>query len=165
MLHALLDIIVLNHSDCAVRTTDASHHHRLHCPLNSSLFKSTYNLQHPVFGHPQYMHFPDRPTARATQKVYVNLYFCTFQCLRSYSWKLEDTKAVKLTGISNSLDDWIKLTYGRVQILVSSWTVSVDRDALVGIATTIRGSNSGGGELFRTRPDRLCGQPSPLHSR
>jgi hypothetical protein len=29
---------------------------------------------------------------------------------------------------------------------------------------TVRGSNPGGGEIFRTRPDRLCGPPSPLYN-
>jgi hypothetical protein len=27
----------------------------------------------------------------------------------------------------------------------------------------VRGSDSGGGEIFRTRSDRLCGPPSLLH--
>jgi len=37
-------------------------------------------------------------------------------------------------------------------------------DRVVGIVTalTVRGSNPGGGEIFRTRPDRPCGPPSVL---
>ena len=41
------------------------------------------------------------------------------------------------------------------------------RDSSVGIATTgwtVRGSNPGGGEIFRTRPDRTWGPPSLLYN-
>jgi len=38
----------------------------------------------------------------------------------------------------------------------------VGRDSSVGIGT-VRGSNPGGGEIFRTRPDRPCGPPSLLY--
>jgi hypothetical protein len=44
------------------------------------------------------------------------------------------------------------------------------RDSLVGIAThyglgwTVRGSNPGGGEIFRSRPDRSWGPPSLLYN-
>jgi hypothetical protein len=44
----------------------------------------------------------------------------------------------------------------------------VVRDSSVGIATryvlTVRGSNLGGGEIFRTRPDRHWGPPSLLYN-
>ena len=43
------------------------------------------------------------------------------------------------------------------------------RDSVVGIARlatgwTVRGSNPGGGEIFRTRPDRPWGPPSLLYN-
>jgi hypothetical protein len=40
------------------------------------------------------------------------------------------------------------------------------RDSSVGLATgwTVRGSNTGGGEIFRTRPDRPWGPPSLLYN-
>jgi hypothetical protein len=41
----------------------------------------------------------------------------------------------------------------------------LDRDSAVGIATpgwTVRGSNPGGDEIFRTRPDRPWGPPNLL---
>jgi len=45
----------------------------------------------------------------------------------------------------------------------------VGRDSSVGIATRYRlngpGSNPGGGEIFRTRPDRPWGPPSLLYNR
>jgi len=53
------------------------------------------------------------------------------------------------------------------------WYVQVSvlegRDSSVGIATalrvgTVRGSNPGGGETFRTRPDRSWGSPRLLHN-
>jgi hypothetical protein len=44
---------------------------------------------------------------------------------------------------------------------------SVGRDSSAGIATRYgldgRGSNPGGGEIFRTRPDRPCDPPSLLY--
>jgi hypothetical protein len=46
--------------------------------------------------------------------------------------------------------------------------MSVGRDSVVGIATgtgwTVRGSNAGVGEIFRTRPDRPWGPPSLLQN-
>jgi len=39
----------------------------------------------------------------------------------------------------------------------------VGQDSAVGMAT-VRGSNSGGGEIFRTRPDRPWDPPSPPYS-
>ena len=42
------------------------------------------------------------------------------------------------------------------------------RDSVAGIATryglTVRGSNPGDGEIFRSRPDRPWGPPSLLHN-
>jgi hypothetical protein len=56
---------------------------------------------------------------------------------------------------------------GQVNNLVSPKT-DVGRDSSVGIATvmgwTVQGSNSGGGEIFRTRPDRPWGPPSLLYN-
>jgi len=42
----------------------------------------------------------------------------------------------------------------------------MDRDSLVGTLTgwMVRGSNPGGSEIFRTRPDRPWGPPSLLYS-
>jgi hypothetical protein len=42
----------------------------------------------------------------------------------------------------------------------------MDRDSSFGIATglTVRGSNPGGGEIFRTRPDRPWSPPSLLYN-
>jgi hypothetical protein len=46
--------------------------------------------------------------------------------------------------------------------------VAVRQDCSVGIATRYglegSGSNPGGGKIFRTRPDRLWGQPSLLYN-
>ena len=39
----------------------------------------------------------------------------------------------------------------------------VGRDSAVGIAT-VRGSNTGGGDIFRTRPDRPSGSPRLLYN-
>ena len=44
--------------------------------------------------------------------------------------------------------------------------LKVDRDISVGIATRygLRGSNLGGGQIFRTRPNQLWGPPNLLHN-
>jgi hypothetical protein len=44
--------------------------------------------------------------------------------------------------------------------------MKVARDSSVSIATgwTFQGSNPGGGEIFRTRPDRSLGPPSFLYN-
>jgi len=45
----------------------------------------------------------------------------------------------------------------------------MDRDSVVvqplAAGWTVRGSVPGGSEIFRTRPDRLWGPPSPLYNR
>ena len=50
--------------------------------------------------------------------------------------------------------------------MISYYTLPFGRDSSVSIATasgwTVWGSNSGGGGVFRTRPDRPWGSPSPL---
>ena len=55
------------------------------------------------------------------------------------------------------------------QICRSLQCSNVGRDSVVGKANRYglddRGSNTGGGEMIRTRPHRPCGSPSVLHSR
>ena len=63
----------------------------------------------------------------------------------------------------------IKHTISAIQILFNAYfTTLVCRDSSVGIATGYGlggpGSNPGGGEIFRTCPDRPCGPPSLLYS-
>jgi hypothetical protein len=59
------------------------------------------------------------------------------QALKTVNY--EDTTLHAWAGIAQS-----------VQRLATGWTV--------------RGSNPGGGEIFRTRPDRPCGLPSLLYN-
>jgi hypothetical protein len=44
------------------------------------------------------------------------------------------------------------------------WSVKVVRDISVVKGWTVRGSNPGGAEIFRTRPDRCWGPPSLLYN-
>ena len=48
-----------------------------------------------------------------------------------------------------------------------TWTSKTETKYNPKLATgcTVRGSNPGGGEIFRTRPDRLWGPPSSLYNR
>jgi hypothetical protein len=54
-----------------------------------------------------------------------------------------------------------------VDLLAAGVLYGVFRDIytgqLVNLGWTVRGSNTGGGEIFRTRPDRLWGPPSLLY--
>jgi hypothetical protein len=55
-----------------------------------------------------------------------------------------------------------------LKINFSNTQGTVGRDSSVGIATRyrldVRGSNPGGGEIFRSRPDRPWGPPSLLYN-
>jgi hypothetical protein len=60
------------------------------------------------------------------------------------------------------------ITVERFPVLFQYLSTWWGRDSSVGIAIatgwTVRGSNPGGGEIFRSRPHRLWGPPSLLYN-
>jgi hypothetical protein len=57
----------------------------------------------------------------------------------------------------------------KITVIIINIIIQICRlGSSVGIATDygldVRGSNPGGGEIFRTRPDRVWGQPSLLYT-
>jgi len=45
------------------------------------------------------------------------------------------------------------------------WVATAQPVQRLATGWTVRGSNPGGGEIFRTRPDRAWGPPSLIHNR
>jgi hypothetical protein len=64
-----------------------------------------------------------------------------------------------LYAVSSGCDIWCVM-------LQEERRIKLGRDSSVGIATRCRldGPDPGGGEIFRTRPDRPWGQPSLLYN-